>query len=72
MSVPAPPVPAGQATHPDRAWACDYLSALLGRPVTGGLNVDRLAAKLAQERATPVPAPRPGWQTTLVRGGITR
>lgn len=69
---PAP----GTATDADRAWACDYLAAVLGRPVSGGLNVDRLAAKLASERATEplavVPAPRAAWRDVPVRGGLQR
>lgn len=64
-----------EPTHADRAWACDYLSAVLGRPVTGGLHADRLAQKLAAERAhadPPIPEPRTAWRQHPIRGGAQR
>jgi hypothetical protein len=45
--VPSPRIPVGQPTPADRARACDRLSTVHGRQVSGGFAVDQLAAEYA-------------------------
>jgi hypothetical protein len=45
--IPAPRIPVGEPTPADRARACERLSTVHGRQVSGGWAVDQLAVEYA-------------------------
>lgn len=65
--TPAAPIPLGRPTPADHQRACDVLSTVHGREVTGGFAVEQLAQVFADcyaagyaagQRAGVIPAPR--------------